>query len=713
MASKSKIASLFVAVNGDTTGLQSSLKKAGKSVSGFNTTLGDIKAKYLVVAAAAKKFTNAITRMAGDYETAMQNIVSATGASGAVLEDFKQSLKNVAGTTGGPLASIGAAIGDINTLTGATGTVLETLARQAASIESMTGESAKDVAARLSAASNLFGTAVEDLPRSFEILFAVSKRTGASVSDITNVMARYGATLKSFGFSLDETAGIVGLFQANGLQARRAMSALNQGLANLARSGVTDLRSALGSVVDRIKNASTSSEKLNLAMKIFGANGATQMVAAIDRGAFALEKINETIETTDNGIADALNSSRTWTQALTDLKTTVSFVIGDLIGLKDSLRDLFDTMVVALKKFGDTIQEVGGLWKAFKDTVKLVVKNTGQDIKDLFSGAEESQKQYEAETKETQKKLVDHFTFSKNSVEGLGEAASKAAEEVAAASKKMNQKGGAEVDALTEKVEKAAGELGGLASGLGTTTLEDQQRVDDIFNKGGEIGIDGRVGGGGTAAGGSGKTLFGMDMKQLGQTLAEGFTSGDFSSVGEKIVQSFLAQQFEALGNSLFKQGEQFNLSFAEIFNSQGNSFLSGLGNILTSLLSSLGDALGGIFNAIGGAVGSIFGFASGGQFEVGGSGGTDSSIVAFRASPKEVVTVSRPTDMALPQGGSIPSQGGPSVIQNINVHPSTAEQTRQEIFNMLPMIKKSTTDAVGRSVQKGGKNSRKIRGER
>ncbi|PLU83526.1 hypothetical protein BMJ22_04060, partial [Sinorhizobium medicae] len=47
----------------------------------------------------------------------------------------------------------------------------------------------------------------------------------------------------------------------------------------------------------------------------------------------------------------------------------------------------------------------------------------------------------------------------------------------------------------------------------------------------------------------------------------------------------------------------------------------------------------GGIF----GLIGSLFGFANGGSFKVGGAGGADSQIVAFRASPNERVSVTKP----------------------------------------------------------------------
>lgn len=60
-----------------------------------------------------------------------------------------------------------------------------------------------------------------------------------------------------------------------------------------------------------------------------------------------------------------------------------------------------------------------------------------------------------------------------------------------------------------------------------------------------------------------------------------------------------------------------------------------------TSLFSGL--AVGG--TGLGNTLGSLFlpGFATGGSFRVGGGGGTDSQVVAFRATPGEMVDVRRP----------------------------------------------------------------------
>lgn len=64
------------------------------------------------------------------------------------------------------------------------------------------------------------------------------------------------------------------------------------------------------------------------------------------------------------------------------------------------------------------------------------------------------------------------------------------------------------------------------------------------------------------------------------------------------------------------------------------------LGNAVADMVK--GSSFGGSGGLLGG-IKNLFGFASGGAFTVGGSGGTDSQLVAFKATPGEEVTVRTP----------------------------------------------------------------------
>jgi tape measure domain-containing protein len=89
---------------------------------------------------------------------------------------------------------------------------------------------------------------------------------------------------------------------------------------------------------------------------------------------------------------------------------------------------------------------------------------------------------------------------------------------------------------------------------------------------------------------------------------------------------------------------------------------------LMTSLLmKAFGMSNAGYINALGGdaALGKAMGFATGGSFTVGGVGGSDSQMVAFRATPGERVTVTSQGEQARGASGTT-QMGAPTVINNV-----------------------------------------------
>ncbi len=85
----------------------------------------------------------------------------------------------------------------------------------------------------------------------------------------------------------------------------------------------------------------------------------------------------------------------------------------------------------------------------------------------------------------------------------------------------------------------------------------------------------------------------------------------------------------------------------------------------------------------LGDILGGLFGFANGGQFKVGGSGGTDSQLVAFKASPNETVTVTRPDQQR--GGGAIVNY---APVFNISVDSRTdREAVRGDIVAIASQV--------------------------
>ncbi len=134
------------------------------------------------------------------------------------------------------------------------------------------------------------------------------------------------------------------------------------------------------------------------------------------------------------------------------------------------------------------------------------------------------------------------------------------------------------------------------------------------------------------------------------------------------------------------------------------------LGDVLRSLLNSM---LRNQLNAIGqyaysegsglllSAAGSLLGFASGGSFTVGGGGGIDSQLVAFKATPGEQVSIT-------PPGGA--RGGGTNVSVNVHNYGSQSQvATRTTQGPSGPQIDVLIEDIVARSVRDGGKVGRAL----
>jgi hypothetical protein len=153
------------------------------------------------------------------------------------------------------------------------------------------------------------------------------------------------------------------------------------------------------------------------------------------------------------------------------------------------------------------------------------------------------------------------------------------------------------------------------------------------------------------------------------QDLRSGLASGKslfetFGNAVSNVLDKVLSKMEDAFVNNLF-----------------ASDGLSGVGGVA-------GSAGGGIFDGIGTFFKSLFGFANGGSFQVGGVGGIDSQLVAFKASPNETVSVTKP-------GQSIGGSSG-VVVNIINNNGSSVQQSQRQTAGGLEL-----TVMIDEAVQK------------
>ncbi|TDX72598.1 hypothetical protein EDE05_12819 [Neorhizobium sp. R1-B] len=116
--------------------------------------------------------------------------------------------------------------------------------------------------------------------------------------------------------------------------------------------------------------------------------------------------------------------------------------------------------------------------------------------------------------------------------------------------------------------------------------------------------------------------------------LNNGMTSVDVKS-GVVAVADDISGSFQSIGSAIGGA-----ISGTQKWSDVLKTVLQQIASMAFSKIGGGGGGIGGLFT---GLLSGLFGFANGGSFQVGGAGGVDSQLVAFKASPNETVSVTKP----------------------------------------------------------------------
>jgi phage-related minor tail protein len=288
---------------------------------------------------------------ANDVNKALAGIEAQTGATGARAAMLSESFKKVGGEVPNSLARVGQALGGLAQRTGLTGAALETLTKQELTLARVTGTDINDVVRDSSRLFAQWGVTVAAQPAALDQLLRASQATGIKLKELEETLTRSGPQLKALGFGFSESAALLASFESHGENTQRVMMALNQGLAAMARSGITDAHQALGVLVEKIKAAPTSVAAMTEVVRIFGARGAASMVKAVQDGAFSIDKLTKTIKDGQQTIEKAGQQTETFAQTWQRLKNNVELALAPLgATLQQVLQKLADLLVPVLQK---------------------------------------------------------------------------------------------------------------------------------------------------------------------------------------------------------------------------------------------------------------------------------------------------------------------------------------------------------------------------
>nr|WP_321499387.1 phage tail tape measure protein [uncultured Dethiosulfovibrio sp.] len=311
--------------------LQKTLYLNGRRLEGYGETIGKVfdpaMKGLLAVGATAKVAATGVGiaafSVAQELEEAMAIVAKKTGESGEALKGYEEIVRKLFREN--PVEGYGQvaeALAAVRVASGATGADLEKLTQHYLSLAEVTGS---DLSSSILLGSRLFGDwsiSTEHQTEALDALFVASRSTGTSIEGLAEKAVTYGTKFRLLGFSLEETLGLLGKWEKEGVSTEKALSGLGQAITNMTKGGVQDLGRGWRDLTDSIKNASTEGEAINKAVKYFGADAGPDMAAAIRENRFELGGLVEVLSKASGAILKADEDTSTLGDALHSLKNT-------------------------------------------------------------------------------------------------------------------------------------------------------------------------------------------------------------------------------------------------------------------------------------------------------------------------------------------------------------------------------------------------------
>lgn len=225
------------------------------------------------------------------FDDVADTIRVGTGASGQALEDLSQVAENVGNSVPTSFEDAGSTVADLNTRLGLTGDTLEKVSSQYIQAGNILGEDL-DIQST-TAAFSAFGIEGDAVSGALDQLFQVSQATGVGMNDLAASVQKNAPAVQNLGFSFQDTAALAGSLDKAGLNTGQVMGALSKSLITLSKDGEKPA-DAFHRTVDELKgfiDAGDTASAINLAGKVFGAKGASQLVGAIQGGTLALDDL--------------------------------------------------------------------------------------------------------------------------------------------------------------------------------------------------------------------------------------------------------------------------------------------------------------------------------------------------------------------------------------------------------------------------------------
>lgn len=364
----------------------SNLGNAGKQASGtlsetnnllkaellnqFSEKLSDISQKLV-------DFGKSALEAFRQVDEGMDTIVTKTGAGGKALEDMQKIANDIATALPTDFSTVGNAVGEVNTQFKLTGDALKNASEDIIKFAEINGSDVTNATIQSKQAIEAYGFSVDDLSKVLDSTTFVAQETGVSVDDLMKKATDGAPQIKLLGLSFEESVTLIGQLEQHGVDSSAALSGLTKAAGAYAKKGKS-MTEGLKETIDSIKNSKSETEALSIAMEIFGAKKAPQMVDAIKRGALSFEELGYTAEVSGGLVSSTFESTLDPIDKFKTAQNSVTLAMSEVgAAIAEVLAPVFEMLGNIVKGLAEWFSSLPGPIKEFVVVMGTVVAIVG------------------------------------------------------------------------------------------------------------------------------------------------------------------------------------------------------------------------------------------------------------------------------------------------------------------------------------------------
>ena len=314
-----------------------------------------------------------------EWDEGADIITAKTGATGAAAKELEKAYKNVSKQVVGSYSEIGGAIAEINTRFGSTGDELEELAVQFLKFSKLNNTDVTGSIDSVQSAMAAWNMDAEDVGTMLDILNKVGQETGASVDSLADAMKTNAPALQEMGFSAEDAATFLGNMDKNGVDASSTMGALKKALQTAAKEG-KPMNEALADMEDALINATSETDAINKATKLFGKSSAASIAKAVRSGRLSFKQLGRSMDEFKGNVENTFEATQ---DAPDKFALAIQGVRTDIAEMVGSLMQKYAPQIESIISKGKDL--IGGLFSTISGVIDFLIEN-GDTVIAILTG---------------------------------------------------------------------------------------------------------------------------------------------------------------------------------------------------------------------------------------------------------------------------------------------------------------------------------------